>query len=103
MPKISQAFGTKTISLPSYPDSEVVLITSPTVEQIMSIEKLDGELEKAVTIASKMVLSWNFTDEKDAPLPVTTDAIKGLPTADLEFLLETIAPFIEKKNPSPKA
>lgn len=102
MPKLSQAFGTKKISLPSYEGSEVILKTAATVQEIMDIQAITGDMEKSVQMAIKMIVSWNFDQEDGTPLPVNAESIKQLPTTDLEHLLEAIAPLIEKKNPSAK-
>lgn len=64
----------------------------------MEVEKIEGEMNKSVLMVKKMISGWNFQDESGAELSVDEEFIKQLPTADIQFLLETIAPFIEKKT-----
>ena len=102
MPKISTAYQTIKITLPSYSDSEVELKTNVAVKEVIEVEKLENNMERAVYLATKMIEKWNFQDEAGADLPITKENLIQLPTVDLEFLLNAITPYIQKKTPSEK-
>ena len=102
MPKISSAFSSIKISLPSYPDSEIEIKTNITIGEVVEAEKVDSALEKSVLLASKMILKWNFQDEEGNELPVSQEILKQLPATDLEFLLDKITPYLQKKTLSDK-
>lgn len=98
MPKLQDAFSNITITLPSYEGSEVVIKSSPNVDDILAAEKTQGDVARSVVLAARMITSWNFTDESDKPLPITEDNIKMLPAQDLEKIFSEIQPLIEKKT-----
>lgn len=102
MPTLQQGFSTIKLIFPSYKDSEVTIKTSITIGEIAEIEKVAGDTERAVAVACKMITSWNFTDENGNELPISIEAIKQLPVQDLEFLLNTVNPYLEKKTVSDK-
>lgn len=98
MPKISQAFSVIKVSLPSYPESEVEIKTNVSVGEVMEVEKTESNMERAVFMALRMIIKWNFQDESGAELPVTKENLIQLPATDLTFLLETITPYVQKKT-----
>lgn len=98
MPKISQAFSVIKVSLPSYLDSEVEIKTNISVGEVMEVEKTESDMEKAVLMAMKMILKWNFQDEAGADLPITKETLIQLPAVDLTYLLDTITPYVQKKT-----
>lgn len=102
MPKIGDAFKTITISLPSYKDSQVVLKTNFTVDDISESEDYEKEFDKGICLALKSIRSWNFQDESGADLPITIENLKQFPAQDFQLILETVTPFIQKKRLSGK-
>lgn len=98
MPKLQDAFSSITISLPSYEGSQVVIKSSPNVDDIIKAEQTDGDVARSVVLATRMITSWNFTDNDEKPVPITEETIKQLPAADLEMIFNEIQPLIEKKR-----
>lgn len=98
MPRIESAFGTVEFSMPSYPESKVTIMTNVAVKEVAEAEKLTGELERAVYIASKMITDWNFDDADKVKLPITEENLWKFPTADIEALISFITPFLQKKT-----
>lgn len=102
MPKIQDAFKTITIELPSYKESRLVVKTKAKVEDLLEAEKCETETETAILLSSKMIFKWNFQDKNGKDLPVSTEHLKQLPAEDLEFLMDKITPYLQKKTPSGK-
>jgi hypothetical protein len=102
MPKINQAFSTVSVTLPSYKDSVIKIKTNLAVGEMVEAEKIEGNIQKSVYLASRMISEWNFEDEQGLSLAINVDNISQLPVLDLEFLLETITPLIQKKTVSAK-
>lgn len=90
MPKISQAFNEIRLVLPSYPDSEVFLKNKLTVADLEEIEKLQGDYQRGLAMAVKMIVRWNFDE------PIGEDNIRKLPAEDLEAIISNIT--AQKKN-----
>lgn len=101
MPKIQDAFKSIEISLPSYPDSKIKLNTKIQIKHLLEAEKME-QAELAIYLASKMILEWNFDDEKGQPLPINEQNLSLFPAEDLQYILDKITPFIEKKTLSDK-
>lgn len=97
MPKISQGFKTTKVALPSYEGSQVELRTSISVDDLSKTEGLDG-LDHSAGLLERLIVSWNFEDEQNAPLEITAANVKLLPVADLNFLMETMMPHLQKKT-----
>ena len=98
MPKIQDAFKTITVSLPSYEGSEIKLKTNIPVGDVLEAQKLDDEMETGIQIATKTIVGWNFENEKGETLPITKENILKFPLEDVTFLLEKIAPTLQKKT-----
>jgi len=101
MPKVSSAYETKTITLPSYPDSQVLIKTKVLVEDLIESDQKEGWSEY-LCITSRMIKEWNFFDDQEQPLPINEDTLKQFPEEDLRFLMQEIKEFTQKKTPSDK-
>lgn len=80
--------------LPGYEGSEVEVYGRLTTGDIY---EAGGDNIKLVSLAIK---KWNFTDEKNEPLPVSTEALGNMDFPAFEFLLKELESFAktEKKN-----
>jgi len=101
MVKISEAYSTKKVELPSYKGSEVNIKTAISVEKIIELEGTaeDKDLEKVLNVVVALIVSWNFETEEGKPLEITVDNLKKFPNIDLQFLSEEITKIVKKKQP----
>lgn len=103
MPILKDFRITKEVSLPSFPDSKIVIYDSLLVGDIGGIDyKNSNELQQSIETLPLFIKSWNFTDEEDKELPISRESLGFLKIADLQFLGEAIMSFTEdsKKKPS---
>ncbi len=94
MPKLADPRKTKTINLPSFEGSEVVIYTELLVWDQRQISELDGgQFTKSLEGIKKCIKSWNFTedDEGQIPTPITVENLEKFWDADLKILLESIS------------
>jgi hypothetical protein len=82
MPSISDSRKIITTSIPSIPDSEVVLWDSLTMGDAEAISTIEDNTGKGIRALFSLVKSWNL-DEK-----LTPDNFKKLSMTDFQFLLE---------------
>jgi hypothetical protein len=107
--------GQKTISLPSFEGSEVVIqVAKATVKEERDAMKATADIvdkeDRGFAIMtekiSKGIVSWNFTDEEGKDLAITKEIIEDLPTEDFMLLVKEITgidPFsadAKKKEPT---
>lgn len=102
MPVLKDFRQTKTITLPSYPDSKVEIYDSLLVGDLPSIDPNEKNLVKtSLEALPKFIKSWNFTDEAEQALPVTRENMNFLKEVDARFIFEAITEFndeIKKKQ-----
>ena len=91
MPKLTDIRQTKSIALPSYPDSKVVIYDSMIMKT--SLEVSDEDRKNPVRLLKYMIKEWNFTGEDDKLLPINEKSISLLKADDATFLIEEIAKF----------
>lgn len=98
MPKLTDIRQTKSITLPSYPDSKVVIYDSMIMKT--SLEISDEDRNNPIRLLKYMIKEWNFTGEDDKLLPINEANIGLLKAEDATFLVEEIAKFagITKKK-----
>lgn len=102
-PVLKDLRGTKTLTLPGYEGSEVVLYDSVLVGDAMKIEKFSKnstgeEMLKALPVFIK---SWNFVGEDQKPLPVDEKNLGLLSIEAVTAIAEEVSKLIEsKKNDS---
>lgn len=101
MPKISEAYSTKKISLPSYKDSELDIKTAISVEKVIELEAMkedEKDLVKILRVVIELIVSWNFETEEGKPLEITVENLKKFPSVDLQYLSEEITKIVKKKQ-----
>ena len=98
MPKIQDAFTTKTVSLPSYEDSELHIKTAISVKKVMSIEQDKADLSSVLGIVCELIVKWNFEKEDGTPLEITVENLEQFPSADLMFLSKEVQKMVKKKQ-----
>jgi len=84
------------ISLPSFPDSKVILydrILAGGMERIMEAK---SDFERGLIALQEMIKDWNFTDENGNKLEVSLENLRKLPMEDLTFLLDKVRDFFSK-------
>ena len=92
MPQLKDFRKTKTIALPSFPDSQVEIYDSLLVgDMIKTNIKADSDIRTAIEILPYMIKSWNFTDEKNNPIPITAENLGFLKADDLTVIFQTMA------------
>lgn len=102
-PVLKDIRGTKTITLPGYPDSEVVLYDSILVGDALRVEKLathqsPEELIKALPIFIK---SWNFVDETQKPLAIDEKSVGLLSVEAVTTIAQEVSALVDaKKKPT---
>jgi len=90
MPELKDNRKTKIIKLPSYPGGEVEVYTSLLFGDLVDTEQVEGEIEKGLLIATRIIKSWNLTDEKGEILPITLENLKKLPSKDGLLIVEAV-------------
>ena len=101
MPVLESIKKTKTITLPSYEGSEVVLYTDVFFEDVLGFENLQSPTTKEfIAFLPTMISSWNFTDKDNVPLEITAESIGKLRIADVNFIVEHVMEVLGdvKKN-----
>lgn len=98
MPKLSAAFTTREITLPSFQDSKVVVYSTVETGVITEANKLEGDMDKSLFIAAKLIQSWNFDTEEGKPLEITVENLKKLPYTDMAYLIEEVIKPLQKKK-----
>ena len=87
---------TSEISLPSFPDSKVILydrILAGGMERIMEAKT---DFERGLIALQEIIKDWNFTDEKGNKLEVNLENLRRLPMEDLTFLMDKVRDFFTK-------
>jgi len=103
-PVLKDLRGTKTISLPGYENSEVVIYDGILIDSFSKVQKLLGATPETMDVASLkealvlMIASWNFVDAQDKPIPVSAEAMSLLNIDALTFLVSEIAATINDKK-----
>lgn len=101
MPKLITE--TKELTLPSYPDSKVTVVSKPTWGSVSEIKPGDDPAKIAKEILPKLILDWNFTDASDNKLEVNMENIGKLPAEDVGYLMQEVTKTLDttlKKSPS---
>lgn len=88
MPVLKDIRQTKELALPSYPDSKVVIYDSMLVGDVITTDT-----SNPLNVFIKLIKEWNFTDDKNQPLPVTAENLKLLQAVDLDLLASNIKDF----------
>ena len=94
MPILKDFRETKTITLPSFPDSKVEIYDSLTIGELRKFNyQEENQLALTIEALPHFIKSWNFTNEEGKPLDINTESLSFLKEADARFLMEAIAEF----------
>lgn len=94
MPILKDFRQTKTITLPSFPDSKVEIFDSLLVGDLSKLNYSEGnQFSLTIEALPFFIKSWNFTDEEGKELPINSDNLKFLKEADAKTLLDGIVEF----------
>lgn len=97
MPILKDFRQTKEISLPSFPDSKVVIYDSMIVGQMSAIDfKSTNEIAQIIQSLPLFIKSWNFTDEDGKDMEVNQENLGFMKMEDLQYLGEQIMAFAEE-------
>ena len=89
---------TISISLPSYPESEVIMYESLLFGQVSQLNKVVGDdTDKGLLSLQFIIKDWNFTDENGVKLPVTVENLNKFSVEDITVLLKTVSDFFTKE------
>ena len=96
---------TKTVALPSYPESKVEIYKDIIFGDLVGFNLGEGgelDVNKSLDFLPKLIKSWNFTNEKNEALIVNSENLKLLNVADVTFLFEQVTDLFKKKEQSGK-
>lgn len=84
-------------------EDSYVDMTSPRVKEIRAIQVLPAgeDYEASISLLSKHIVGWNWTDENDVPIPSPQDdpdAIGELTNDELLYLLRAVGSGGVRKN-----
>ena len=100
MPVLGSERKTSEVVLPGVPDSLLVVYDDLLAGDIEGMEKAEGsDIMRGVTVLSRLIKSWNFTDAAGAILPVTSENLLKLSVDDLTYLMGKV-PFFERARTS---
>lgn len=84
MPKLEDTRKTLKLPLKSIPESEVVVRDGLLAGDFEYVYAKDiSEVEMVLRVFSRMIESWNLTDDKGEVLPITIDNVKRLDINDI--------------------
>lgn len=82
---------TKTITLPSFPGSEVVVYTELNIGQQRAISNAADNFERGIRAAIASIKSWNMYLDETTPLEVTEENLQKFPQDDVIIIFATLA------------
>lgn len=83
------------LSLPSYPESKVILYDGLLFGQMKKVSDVEGEFDKGVIILQHLIKEWNFTNEKGEALPINEASLSQLGLIDMQILMEKAGKVLE--------
>lgn len=89
MPQLKDTRETLTLSLKSIEGSEITIKDGLLAGDISFVYGAEGinDAERGLRALSKMIISWNLTDEENQPIPPTLDNIRRMNLTQVEELL----------------
>lgn len=95
MPVLKDFRPTKTLTLPSFPESRVEVYDSLLVGEVAVLSGADTEnkILFGLRMLPHYIKAWNFTDEAGVVLPIDEKNLGFLKEDDVVFLLNEIAAF----------
>lgn len=96
MPVLPKTRPTKKLTLPNPAGTEVEVVTSLTIGDIMGIRKDENDFaQEFIKMMPNIITAWNLTDEEGNTLPINAETIAMLPVESMEKLSEH---FVEMSN-----
>lgn len=96
MPILKDFRQTKEISLPSFPDSKVLIYDSVLIGDASVIDFNSNELEQIIQSLPLLIKSWNFTDEEGKDLEINRENLGFLKVEDVKYLGEQLKAFAQE-------
>jgi hypothetical protein len=89
---------TISVSLPSYPESEVIMYESLLFGEVSQMNKSTGDdADKGLLSLQFLIKEWNFTNELGEKLPVSVEVLNSFSVEDITFLLKTVTDLFTKE------
>lgn len=90
----------KKITVPGYEGAEVEIYDGILFGDAHLLARLttDPSYENMGRALPKLIKSWNLTDEKNAPLPITEESLKLLSPEAVGAIADECTKFIEAKK-----
>ena len=79
------------LTLPSSSPEDPAIVELNTgigIGLLAGIDEAQDNMTKSLTILSKAIVGWNFTDKDGNAVPVTLDTVKQLSVPDFTFLIK---------------
>ena len=94
---------TKEVELP-ISKAKVIIKNILNFGMTLEMSVFENERDAQLFMVKEMIVSWDFTDEKEQPIPVTIESIKRLSPADGQFIVNQITKFFvdDKKKEETK-
>jgi len=83
------------LSLPSFPESKVVLYDGLLFGQIKKIVEAKEDMDRGILVLQYLIKEWNFTDEKGNTLEINETTLSQFPLKDLTILMERANKILE--------
>ena len=99
--KLFDVRKTRTMSLPSYPEVEIVIFDQLLTSDVGKLSNFSSDYERGIEVLRCLIKSWSFVNEKEEPLEINKENIEKLPTSDFTVLMNTASEslsFLEKEQ-----
>jgi len=83
------------ISLPSFPESKIVLYDGLLFGQMKKIGEAKEDMDRGILVLQYLIKDWNFTDEAGKKMVVDEKNLNILPIKDLQILMEKANTLLE--------
>lgn len=93
------------LTLPSDPTAKVQIRDGLLVGDVKEVEKITNQTDQSLAMLEKMIVSWNFTDEENNPIPTTRENLAKLEMKDLEYIMTNVTfvkDFLARQDASSK-
>jgi len=86
------------------PDTDLVIEVKAEMSWFEQLDyrKIEDDTEKSKYLFSRMITKWNLVDEKDVPLPITTEIIGKLPSSVALPIIKALTELATKKDEKKK-
>jgi len=101
MPKIEDTIKKIDIILPSNKEVKLTIRKGMSVGDLEEVNIEEDDFKRSIIMLEKMIVSWNFTDKDENPLPIVYDNIRKLNISDMNFIIKSADiknGFLEQKQ-----